>query len=253
MQFVESQGAWFPRPPGRRLEQFAPGLYRVKTGGGRAFLAVDGRDVTLIDVGAPGSGEVIALALQDLDLTPSDIRRVLLTHSHLDHVGALREVEALCDAPIAIHTADAPDVRATELANPFVHPGLARVIEPVLRVLDPGPARIDIELSDGDEFPVFGGLRVVHMPGHTPGSAAFLFTERGIVLTGDAVQHRFGELLPPSRVFTRSMDLAVDSIRRLATFDFEMVAFSHFRPLRAGGSARLEALAAAWDNSADVA
>lgn len=236
----ENAGAWFPRGPGRRLEKVAAGLYRVRTRGGRAYVAVDGRDVTIIDVGAPGSGPILARALNDLGLTMDDVRQVVLTHAHLDHVGALPEVQAMCSAPIAIHVGDAPEVGAGSLRNPFVHPGIARVTDPIVRILDPGPSRVDIGLVDGDRFPVFGGMQVVHMPGHTPGSAAFLFTERGIVLTGDAVQHRFGELLPPSRTFTRSMDDAIDSIARLATFDFEMIAFSHFRPVRAGGSRRLE-------------
>jgi glyoxylase-like metal-dependent hydrolase (beta-lactamase superfamily II) len=137
-----------------------------------------------------------------------------------------------------------------ELRNPFVHAGLARLTEPVLKVLNPAPAAVDIQLSHGDTLPLLGGIRAIHVPGHTPGSLALLFEQRGIVATGDAVQHRFGELLPPSQIVTRDMPRAIESIRRLSAFDFDVVAFSHFRPLRAEGARRVRALADSLAESA---
>jgi glyoxylase-like metal-dependent hydrolase (beta-lactamase superfamily II) len=239
----DQTGAWFPRLPGRLVEQVASGFYRVRTRGGRSYIAADSRDVVLFDVGAPGSGHVIAGALREIGRTPKDVSLVVVSHCHLDHVGALREVRALTGAPVAMHAADIDEVARMELRNPFVHAGLARITEPVLRVLNPAPAPVDIVLTDGDVVPLLGGIRAVHLPGHTPGSLALLFEQRGIVATGDAIQHRFGELLPPSPIFTRDMPRALESIRRLASFDFEVVAFSHFRPLRAEGARRVRALA----------
>lgn len=237
-------GAWFPRLPGRLVEQVAPGFYRVRTRGGRSYIASDGNDLLVFDVGAPGSGQILEAAIGAIGHSPEDVRLVVVSHSHLDHVGALQEVRALTGAPVAMHRDDIDEVSRLELKNPFVHPGLARLTEPVLRVLNPAPAPVDIALIDGDRIPMLGGIRVVHMPGHTPGSVALLFEGRGIVTTGDAIQHRFGELLPPSTVFTRDMAQAVDSIARLSGFDFEVVAFSHFRPLRAEGANRVRGLAA---------
>jgi glyoxylase-like metal-dependent hydrolase (beta-lactamase superfamily II) len=242
---VERTGAWFPRMPGRLVEQVAPGFYRVRTRGGRAYLAVDGRRVLLFDVGAPGSAEIIAAALRELGHSPADVALVVVSHAHLDHAGALNEVRAMCNAPVAMHAADADEVASVVLRNPFVHPHLARLTEPVLRVLNPAPSPVDIHFTGGERLPLFGGLRVVHMPGHTPGSIALLFESRGIVAVGDAIQHRFGELLPPSPIFTRDMPRALDSIQELADFDFDVVAFSHFRPLRAEGGRRVRLLAEA--------
>jgi glyoxylase-like metal-dependent hydrolase (beta-lactamase superfamily II) len=118
------------------------------------------------------------------------------------------------------------------------------MLEPYLAWADPGAARIDEVLSDGDELHVMGGLRVVHAPGHTPGSVSFHFPARGILIVGDAIQHKFGRLLPPSRVFSQDMVEAARSIAKLAQLDFETLCFSHFRPILRDGSRRLRELAA---------
>lgn len=232
--------------------QLAPDFYELRTKGAHSFLAVEGRSAILIDAGAPGSGPELVAALAELELPPHAIALVVLTHSHIDHAGAAREVRELTGAPIAIHEDDAPGVSQSP-QNPFVHDGLARMIEPVMHVLNPDPVEIDVRLADGDRLPFFGGARVVHLPGHTPGSVAVLFESRNMIVTGDALQHRFGELMPPNRVFTRDMDRAIHSLDRLAGFDFEMVVFSHFRPLRAGGTHRVRELTERLSGVSDAA
>jgi glyoxylase-like metal-dependent hydrolase (beta-lactamase superfamily II) len=74
-------------------------------------------------------------------------------------------------------------------------------------------------------------MRVVHVPGHTPGSVALHFPELGAIIVGDAMQYRFGRLMLPHRLFTQDMPQAITSIRKLAALDFDTLCFSHFRPI----------------------
>jgi glyoxylase-like metal-dependent hydrolase (beta-lactamase superfamily II) len=74
-------------------------------------------------------------------------------------------------------------------------------------------------------------MRVVHVPGHTPGSVALHFPELGAIIVGDAMQYRFGRLMLPHRLFTQDMPQAIASIRKLAALDFDTLCFSHFRPI----------------------
>jgi len=97
-------------------------------------------DSILID--APGEAERIVDRLKE-----SNPKYILITHSHMDHIGALSELKTRLNAPIAVHPLDAGYLR-------------------------PAP---EIMLDDGDELS-FGNLKlkVLHTPGHTPGSVCFL-------------------------------------------------------------------------------
>jgi glyoxylase-like metal-dependent hydrolase (beta-lactamase superfamily II) len=101
---------------------------------------------------------------------------------------------------------------------------------------------VDTPLTDGDPLPGRADARLVHLPGHTPGSSAVYLPEQGVVLAGDAFEHR-GRLAPPNPRFTEDPAAARASIRKLAALEFETLCFSHFRPLRRGAAATVRALA----------
>lgn len=220
------------------ISEVVPGLFRVRTRGAFAYLAID-ETVTLIDTGGPGSGADILGAVRTLGRAPGDITSILLTHYHIDHVGGLPEIQSHVPARTGIHLAEAPFIEnRLPLPNPFIHPFLARALTPYLEFADPGPACIDVCLEDGDQLPALGGLRVVHSPGHTPGSIALHFPERGVLVVGDAMQYRFGRMMLPNRLFTQDMDEAIGSVRKLARLDFDTLCFGHYRPIvRDGGTA----------------
>ena len=98
-------------------------------------------------------------------------------------------------------------------------------------------------LDDGDTLPLLGGARVVHTPGHTPGSISLHFPNEGVLLVADAVQRYHDRLTLPSRWFSSDMEAAKESVRKLAELDFEIICFSHFQPMRQGAPAALRSLA----------
>lgn len=240
------QAKWEEMKPAplRNVHEVVPGLHQVRTRGSRVYLAVDGNDITLIDTGNPGSGARILQAVGEIGRSPDDIKHIVITHFHLDHVGGLPELQAWIPAKTAVHLAEAPHVESPRpLPNPFTHPLLARICEPYLLRNDPGAARVDVLLEDGDELPALGGMRIVHAPGHTAGSISLHFHERGLLLVGDAMQYKFGRLMLPSRLFTEDMDEAVASVRKLAALDFETLCFSHFRPILTGADSKVREFA----------
>jgi len=231
--------------PFKLTREVLPGLFQVRTRGSRAYLVVE-HDITLIDAGNPGSGIRILKALDEIGRSPEDIKQIVITHYHLDHVGGLPEIQNYVPGKTGVHFAEAGQVESHRpLPNPFKHPLLARICEPYLLRQDPGAARVDVLLKDGDELPAFGGMRIVHAPGHTAGSISILFPNRGVLLVGDAMQYKFGRLMLPSRMFTQDMGEAAESVRKLAALDFDTLCFSHFRPILTGADRQVREFAAA--------
>lgn len=229
--------------PFRYATEVLPGLHQVRTRGSKAYLLLDD-EITLIDTGSPGSAPRILKALQELGRSPSDIKHIVITHYHIDHVGGLPELQEYVPARTGVHLAEAPHVASDDpLPNPFMHPLLAKICEPYLSRNDPGAARVDVHLDDGDEMAALGGMRIVHAPGHTAGSISIHFPNRGVLLVGDAMQYKFGRLMLPSRLFTQDMGEAAQSVQKLAQLDFETLCFSHFRPILSGADQKVREFA----------
>jgi len=249
-RWEEIQERWEEKKPDqfRYALEVLPGLYQVRTRGSKAYLILDD-EITLIDTGSIGSGTRVLKALEELGRSPSDIKHILITHCHIDHVGGLPEIQAYVSAKTGVHLAEAPHIESNgPLPNPFIHPLLAKICEPYLRRNDPGAARVDVILADGDELPALGGMRIVHAPGHTAGSISLHFPNRGVLLVGDAMQYKFGRLMLPSRMFTQDMEEASASVQKLAELDFETLCFSHFRPILTGADGRVREFAKTLPN-----
>jgi len=127
-----------------------------------------GKDGTIIDPGA--EAEVILRKVKDLGL---DIKHIVLTHGHIDHIGALKKVKEATGAEVAIHTDEAESLREQPLSTLF---GLSHPTTPA-------PDRL---LHDGDSIDI-GDLHflVLHTPGHTPGGICLL--GEGVVFSGDTL------------------------------------------------------------------
>jgi glyoxylase-like metal-dependent hydrolase (beta-lactamase superfamily II) len=146
-----------------------------------------------------------------------------------------REIE------VRIHPADLAGVSLTireALAAP--HGGSRR--GHVLQSMTPHPGAA-VPIEDGVVLPLLGGLEVIHTPGHTPGSVCLYARGPRILFTGDVIQVRRGRLAFASPIFSHDHAQARASVRRLTEFDVDIIAFSHYRPMREGASEALAALA----------
>lgn len=210
------------------IVDLAPDLRMLRFPIGQAYAWRDGRDVTLVDTGPPGSAGAIAAALDGW----GRVRRVVLTHYHADHAGAAREVAAWPGVQVAAHHADARVVRGEAAGQwPRFTPA-ERPLHAVVGAGLPDPpdvpqARVDLDLDDGDVLD--DGLQVIGTPGHTPGSIALLHPERGLLFTGDIAAEREGAVfLGP---FNTDRARARRSFRRLGAPEVTTVCFGHGEPL----------------------
>lgn len=175
-----------------------PGIHTIRGVMGVCHLLVDeaGKAV-LLDTGMVGEPVQIRWQLSRLGLEPSDVQAILLTHGHLDHAGNLAWVKAWCGAPVYAHPAEQAHIDGT-----YPYTGRAEWCGRLERLgyaaFNYRPGRIDCPVGDGDELPFWGGLRVVHLPGHTAGHCGFYSARHDLLFSGDLfASYFFNTHLPP--------------------------------------------------------
>ena len=85
---------------------------------------------------------------------------------------------------------------------------------------------MDILVNDGDELPILGGIKILHTPGHTPGGICLFLPQERLVIAGDLLGHRL-RLSLPSKAFTVDIQQEIQSIKRVASLDFDVICFGH--------------------------
>lgn len=224
----------------------APGVVRLGDGVVNFYLVEDPDGLVLIDAGLPAHLGQLNAHLAASGHSMADIRAVLLTHGHPDHTGLAHPLHQ-AGADIWIHEDDAPILRDGP-RSALRHATPERSLLPYL-LRRPTAAITPLHLARKGAFtaPAVPGVRVfgsdqrladvpgtphaVVVPGHTPGSTAYLFPERGLLFTGDAlVTHdgltgHTGPCLV-CRGFTHDSDAALAALDRID----ELTTATHLLP-----------------------
>ncbi|MDQ0172312.1 MBL fold metallo-hydrolase [Paenibacillus tundrae] len=215
---------------------FLPRLFPVNV-----YLVEEDTELTLIDAGMPFSLKGILATAQSLN---KPITKVILTHAHGDHVGALDGLKnALPNVEVLISRRDAVLLTGDASLSPD---------EPQTPVRGSVPKNIhtrpDYLLEDGDRI---GSLLAIATPGHTPGHMAFMDTRSGVLIAGDAYQLQGGlavagqlrPLFPFPALATWHRETALASAKRLAELEPSVLAVGHGRMLRQPAAAMRAATA----------
>lgn len=209
------------------------------------LLLREGDDVTLIDTGYPGDRPRLEASLRAIGRRLEDVRAVLITHAHIDHIGSVNHVAERSGA--AVYT-DATEVRhahreyleqasPADIAANLWRPG---VLPWLLRVGRKGVIK-DVTLPGAAPFPNAGALDVPGRPvpvptrGHTSGHTSYHLPGVGAVATGDelvtahaVLRERGPQILP---AYFNAND-PLPAIARLADLDADLILPGHGDPLQ---------------------
>lgn len=216
------------------------GLYVIPAGQVNTFLLDSPDGCTLIDTGFPDKADTILQAVRDLGKQPNDIRHIVITHAHPDHIGSLAAIKRATGAEAYIHSLDATIASQGTGFRPLTpSPGLLNGI--LFRIFARSTntveaTNIEHRVEDGETLPIAGGLTAIHVPGHCAGQVALLWPRHGGVLfAADSCANLMG--LSPSLGY-EDIDEGKRSLGKLAKLDFDIACFGHGKAITHDASAR---------------
>ena len=189
----------------------------------------------LIDSGFANSADKILAAIKSVGVSPGEVRHLILTHCHPDHIGSAAALKRATGADVYAHAIDAPIIeKGTGFRRGKPAPGLRNAILFKL-LLGPSlkkplePTHVDHFVGDGEALPFAPDLMAIHVPGHCAGQIALLWRrEGGVLFAADACINIRG-----LDVAAAHEDIAETrrSLVKLGKFDFQTACFGHGPPI----------------------
>lgn len=211
--------------------EVSPGIHELRGRVVNCYLVLDDDGIMLIDTGLPGnSSKIIKYVEKQLKHSPQDIKTIVITHQHMDHMGSLSKMKDITGAKVAIHPADADYIRGkTNHAGPAFSNIMVKLIQLIYRTK---PVEPDILLENGDQI---GEYQVIHTPGHTPGSICLYNPENKTIFVGDNLRYKDGKLQSPGERLLPEPEKYEESMKKLLNYDIEVIFTGHTAPVTSNG------------------
>ena len=238
--------------------EIAPDIRRIGPGLANVYLFQEAGAVTIVDAGMPGYWRALPAELAAMGRSLEDVRAVVLTHAHSDHIGFAERIRTERGVPIRVHELDAMRAKGRVpgpkgLGSFKLLPLLEFLIFGLRNGLRSPPILEVATFDDGATLDVPGAPRVIHVPGHTEGSAALHFVQRDVICVGDAFVTRnvinggTGPQLFPN--FNADNELAFASLARFDGVDARLVLAGHGAPWDRGLAEAVRLTRESWRTS----
>lgn len=170
-------------------------IYPVPLGFDHCYIIQD-KGTIMIDGGAPKKLKEFAKAIEEISVKPEDIKLMIMTHGHWDHIGSAKEIKEFTGAKIAMHKQEKEWLEKGLKPLPpgvtlwgSIFKGIMAMFMPLVNI-----PTTDVDVVLGDEglaLDVYGiPGKVIYTPGHSPGSVSVLL-ETGDVFVGDMAMNKF--------------------------------------------------------------
>jgi glyoxylase-like metal-dependent hydrolase (beta-lactamase superfamily II) len=214
------------------VERVIDGVHIVPMGMANAYLIQDDDGLTLIDAGFPSKEAAVFEAVRGLGRSPDQLKHLIFTHGHPDHIGSAAAIVRETGARTYMHPLDIPMAESGGPFRPMTPaPGLLRQVmcrlffHPDERL---EPVAIEQPLIDGEMLSIAGGIEVIHVPGHCAGQVALLWHPGRMLFAADVCMNLMGLADP---VGFENLDQGRASQRKLAGLSFDAAGFGHGKPI----------------------
>ena len=211
---------------------------------GRVYLIEDADGYTLIDTGIAASAPRIVKEMAASKRKLADIKRIVITHAHYDHIGGLVRLKELTGAQVIAHPLEKNVIQGEMTEERPRRESLSPIGKLMWKPGQIWPAvEVGREVNDGDSLTdVMGGLQVIHAPGHAPGQIALWQPDWRVLICGDAMLN-LPSLSLPIEAYTVDMAQAKQTIQKLAKLNPAIVCFGHGPPISLQTADKLRAFA----------
>jgi len=173
----------------------------------------------IVDGGqSPKAVDNIKSELGSMGKSWKDVKLILITHKHGDHINNLPKLKELTGAPVKSEEHEAPLIKQAK--------------------------GVSVEgAKDGEVLPFCGGIQVIHVPGHSEGNACYYLKNRKVMIAGDTLfGDPEGNINPPPEKYCLDCEQATREIKRLLDYDFDTLLITHGKGTEKGAKAKVEKL-----------
>ena len=186
----------------------------------------------LIDTGIFMKTKYLIQTLENNKLSLSDLKMIILTHCHCDHIGGAAELVRCSGAKLAAHRNDIPFILQQSLIDGAYHNMMIEE-QKYMRQLNCVVQQIDYSLEDDDTIDIIGGLQVINVPGHTPGSIALYQADKKIMFFSDVIRNKQekGLVIGAPEKFNVNTNQVYTDVKKLLCYPIEYALFGHGSPI----------------------
>jgi len=230
----------------KKYEKVIEGIYRIIGARSNIYL-IEGEDLILVDTGMPGDGDKVLETLKDLGYRNVDLKYILITHTHLDHVGSLAYLKKATGAKIVASVKEKDFIEGRRMLCSMKREGVGgKFFKIILFMLEKfavkyESAMLDVAFDGNENNEIVKGFKIINTPGHSMGSLSYLCLTKGAVFTGDALT---GVPVPglPMRLGCSDHGQALVSVKHISAFKFNTALFGHGIPVKDDAAAVVKSL-----------
>lgn len=215
------------------MKELLENIYIVEgIGSANVFLLKDDDRFTLIDTGIFKMTDKLISMLEDNGFPIANLKTIILTHCHCDHIGGTAELVKYSGAKVAAQVDDIPYILQEQVIQGPYH-GMMLEEQKYMKQFDCVIKKVDIPLKDGDVLDICEGLQIIQVPGHTPGSIALYESKRKIMFFGDVIRNnaKKGITIGRPEKFNYNTSQTIFDAAKLIELPIEYALFGHGDPI----------------------